>query len=157
MIGPVRRTLLLSILSFVAMGVVGSGICASAGAVTSHSRPLCTALKPGVQAGQRIPLTAAATSSQTLAKSKKDLLADINVVLQTLNSVKPQMRSAPAGLSASFDRVVAVDAKLQEGGAASIHEAPDHFGVPSLRVIHRKGRDLRRLRSVSMQGSAPVP
>jgi hypothetical protein len=54
MMGPVRRILLLSILPFVAMSVVGSTTPASAGTTTSHPQPLCTALKSGVRAGQRI-------------------------------------------------------------------------------------------------------
>ena len=109
MIGPVRRTLLLLLTSLVAIGVVGSGRSASAGAATSHSHPLCRALQPGVQAGQRIPVTVGATSSQTLAKSKNDLLAELNVVLKTLNSLKVQMRSAPADVRSSFDRSLSVE------------------------------------------------
>jgi hypothetical protein len=157
MIGPVRRTNLLSILSFAAMGVVGSGICASAGAATSHPRPLCTALKPGVQAGKRIPLTVAATSSETLAKSKKDLLADINVVLQTLNSVKPQMGFAPAGVSASFDRVVAVDANFKKAVQRAstkrqITLASRALGSSTAKVVTFDAYVLSQCK-----GSAPVP
>jgi hypothetical protein len=114
MIGPVRRTLLLSMLSFAAIGFVGSGTCAIAGATTPHPRPLCIALKPGVRAGQRIPSTVAATRTQTLAKSKNDLLADINVVLKALNSVKSQMRSASAEVRGSFDRVLALDENFKK-------------------------------------------
>jgi len=114
MSGPVQRTLLLSLLPFVAMGVVGSSTSASAGATTSHPRPLCTALKPGVQAGQRISSTEGATSSHTLAKTKNDLLADIDVVLKTLNSVKPQMRSAPADVRSSFDRALSLDENFKK-------------------------------------------
>jgi len=44
-----------------------------------------------------------------LAKSKNDLLAELNVVLKTLNSLKVQMRSAPADVRSSFDRNLSVE------------------------------------------------
>ena len=114
MIGGVRRSFLLSLLPFVVMGVVGSSTSASAGATTPHPQPLCTALKPFVQAGQRIPSTVGAASSQPLAKSKNDLLADLDVVLKTLSSVKPQMRTAPADVRSSFDRVLSLDQNFRK-------------------------------------------
>ena len=105
---------MLSLIPLVALGVVGGASSASAEATTSHPRLLCTALKPGVQAGQRIPSTVRAASHQTLAKSKDDLLAEINVVLKSLNSVKLQMRSAPAGVRSSFDRDLSVEENFEK-------------------------------------------
>jgi len=63
---------------------------------------------------KQIPSTVGATSSQTLAKSKNDLLADIDVVLKTLSSVKTQMRSAPADVRSSFDRVLSLDENFKK-------------------------------------------
>jgi hypothetical protein len=71
-------------------------------------------MRPGVLAGQRIPSDVAAVTSQTLAKSKSDLLADIDVTLKTLRSLRPQMRSAPADVRSSFDRVFSVDETFKQ-------------------------------------------
>jgi len=110
----VRKSLLLWVLSFFAItGVVGSSTCTTAAAATTHLRPLCMALKPGVQASQRIPPTLAAMSPQTMAKSKRDLLADINMVLQALHSVKGQMQSAPTDVRDSYNRALAVDEQFR--------------------------------------------
>ena len=110
MIRPVRGILFLSLIPLVTMGVVGS----ASSATTSHPRPLRLALKPGVQAGERILLTVRAASPQTFAKSKNDLLGEINVVLNSLNSVKRQMRSAPADVGSSFDRDLSVEENFKK-------------------------------------------
>jgi hypothetical protein len=109
MIGPLQRALLLSIIPFVAMGVVGSVSSSSAEVTTSHSRSLRRALKPGVQAGQRISSTVWVLSPRTVAKSKIEILAQMNVVLKSLNSVRIQLRSAPADVRSSFDRNLSVE------------------------------------------------
>jgi hypothetical protein len=110
----VRKSLLLWVLSsFAITGVVGSSTCTTAAAAITHLRPLCMALKPGVQASQRIQPTLAAMSPQNLAKSKRDLLADINMVLQALHSVKGQMQFAPTGVRGSYNRALAVDEQFR--------------------------------------------
>src|ERR1700759_1288030 len=95
MIGLVRRILYLSLIPSVATGVGGSASSASAGPTTSHPRPLCLALLPGIQAEERIPSTVKAASPQTFARSKNDLLAEMDVVLKSLNSVKLQSLHLP--------------------------------------------------------------
>lgn len=105
---------MLTLIPLLAMGVVGSASSASAQTTTSHPRPPCITLKPGVQASQRIPSSVRAVSPQTFAKSKNDILAEMNVVLKTLSSVKLQMRSAPADVRRSFNRVLSVDENFKK-------------------------------------------
>jgi hypothetical protein len=139
MIGPVQRILLLSLLPLVAMGVVGSASSA-AGETRSQPRPLCRALKPGVQASQRIPPSVRAASPQTFAKSKNEILAEISAVLKTLRSVKLQIRSAPADVRSSFDRALSVDENFQQAiqratTKRQIMSASRTFGSSAAKVV----------------------
>jgi hypothetical protein len=91
MIGPVKIVLSLSFMLIAAMGLIGCASSSSAGAAASHSRQLCTALKPAVLAGQKVPSIVTGTRSHTLAKSKRELVAAVNVPLNTSNAVKVQL------------------------------------------------------------------
>jgi hypothetical protein len=98
----VKRAVVLLLMPLVATVSVGWGICASAGAATSGRSQFCTSLKPAVKASQQLTPILAGMSSQTVAKTKSQLLTVINTILNVDSSVKVHLRSAPAEVQRSF-------------------------------------------------------
>jgi hypothetical protein len=70
-------------------------------------------MKPGVQASQQLKPILAGMSSHTVAKTKSQLLTDINTILNTSRSVKVQLRSAPANVRSSFKWDVLAEGKVK--------------------------------------------
>lgn len=62
----------------------------------------CNALKPAVLGGQRIPSIVIKMRPQTLAKTKRELLATLTGVLTSVSSDKTQLRSAPQRVQNSY-------------------------------------------------------
>jgi hypothetical protein len=112
MIGTVKRSLWLLLMPIVAMSLICCASSSSAGATKSRSQ-LCTALKPAVQAGQKVPSIVTGTSSQTLAKSKSELLAAVNVLLKNAGAVRVQLRSAPPNVRTAFNWDVSADGRFR--------------------------------------------
>lgn len=79
------------------------------------SRPsqFCTSLKPGVKAAQQLTPTLGGMSSHTVAKTKSQLLAEINTILKSFRSVNVQIRSAPANVRSSFRWDVLAEGKVR--------------------------------------------
>jgi hypothetical protein len=109
---PVKRALWL-FLPIVVMGLIGPGSSSSAGTTTPHSDPTCTAMKRAVQAGQKLPSIVAGTSLQTSTKTKRELLATVNKILNAFAPLKVQLRTAPADVRTAFNSVASVAARFR--------------------------------------------
>ena len=81
--------------------------------VTSRPSQFCTSIKPSVQASQQLKLRLDNMSSDTVAKTKSQLLTEINTSLDALRSVKTQLRSAPANVRGSFKWDVLAGGKVK--------------------------------------------
>jgi hypothetical protein len=103
MMDSVKR-FFLPLVSLVAAASIGWGGYVSAGAATSHSSRFCSSMKPGVQASQQLKLKLKVNglSSHTVAKTKSQLLTEIDTILDTFRSVRVNLRSAPAVVRSSF-------------------------------------------------------
>lgn len=111
--GLVKRAVYLLLMPLVATVSIECGSYVSAGAATSRPSQFCTSMKPGVKASQQLKLILDGTSSHTVAKTKSQLLAEVNTILNTSRSVKIQLRSAPADVRSSFTWDVLAEGKVK--------------------------------------------
>jgi hypothetical protein len=112
-LGKVKWTVWRLFLPVAAIALIGWAGSSSVGATTSQSRQICAAWKPAVQSGQKMLPIVAGTNTQTFSESKTELLSAANAVLNTSTSVKAELRSAPANVKASFNRVLAADSRFR--------------------------------------------
>ena len=91
---------------------IGCGSYGSAGAATSRSSQFCTSMK-ALQASQPLKVILDGMSSHNVAKTKSQLLTEINTILNTFRSVEVHLRSAPANVRSSFKWDVLAGGKVK--------------------------------------------
>jgi hypothetical protein len=109
----VKSAVFLLLMPIVATVSIGCGCYASAGAATSRPSQFCTSLKPGVKAGQQLAPILGGMSSHAVAKTKSQLLTEINTILKSFRSVKVQIGSAPANVRTSYRWDVLTEGKVK--------------------------------------------
>jgi hypothetical protein len=139
----------------VAMGLIGYASLSPAEARNSDARHLCAALKPAVQAGQRIPSIVAGTSSPTLAKSKSELLAAVNVLLKSSGAIKVQLRSAPANVRTAFNWDVSADSRFRM--AVKSATAPTQIKLAARDLISSPSKPAAFIAYVVVRCEGPTP
>jgi hypothetical protein len=112
--GEVKRAafLLVAVVATVSTGFGGSIV---AGAATSGPSRFCASIAPAVKASQQLKPLLADMSSQTVAKTKSELLTEMATILNTLRSVEVRLRSAPANARRSFRWDVVADERVTTG------------------------------------------
>jgi hypothetical protein len=80
---------------------------------TSRTSEFCSAMEPAVRASQQLKLRPDNMSSDTVAVTKSQLLSDINMILNSFQSVRVQLRSAPANVQNSFKWDVLADGRVK--------------------------------------------
>jgi hypothetical protein len=93
---------LLLLVPLLATVSIGCGSYVSAGAATSRPSQFCTSIEPGVHASQQLKLKLDRMSSRNVAKTKSQLLTEINTILNTFRSVKDRLGSAPGNVRGSM-------------------------------------------------------
>jgi hypothetical protein len=99
----VKKVLLMLLMPVVVTISTGLASYVSAGVATKHSSQFCTSIKPSVKASQQLKPILATMNDDDLAKTRTQLLTQVNTLLNTFRSVKVQMRSASAIVRASFN------------------------------------------------------
>ena len=130
-----KRAVFLFLMPLVATVSIGCGSYASAGAATRPSQ-FCTAMKPAVLESQRLKPELADMNSHTVAKTKSQLLTEINTILNALRSVKVQLRSAPDNVRSSFKLGCLGCGKGQDSSGARNDEASNPGWVGELVGSH---------------------
>ena len=110
---PVKRAVFVLFIPIVAIVSIGCGGYVPSSATTAHSPQFCTSLKPVVQAGQRLPSILGGMSSRILSETKAQLLTGINMTLNTIQSVRVQLRSGPANVRRAFNQFDSAEAKFK--------------------------------------------
>lgn len=100
--GPVKRAVFLLLPPLVTAVSIGWGRFVPAEASTSHASQFCTAMKPGVEADQRLHSTLADMSSRTVGNTKSQLLSEINTMLNSFRAAGVQLHAAPAKIRHSL-------------------------------------------------------
>jgi hypothetical protein len=111
--GPVQRAVFVFLIPIVATVSIGYDSYALSGATTAHSPQFCRAMKPAVLAGQRLPAILAGMSSHSPSETKGQLLTGINSTLNALQSVRVQLRSAPANVRSALNRDISAEARFK--------------------------------------------
>jgi hypothetical protein len=88
---PVKRAVFPLLMPLVATVLIGRGSHVSAGAATPRPSQFCTSIEPEVQASQHLKPILAGMSTHTVAKTKSQLLTEMNTILSTFRSVEVQL------------------------------------------------------------------
>jgi hypothetical protein len=104
--------LFMAVVATVSTGCGGSIV---AGAATSRPSRFCTSIAPAVKSSRQVELLLADMSSQTVAKTKSELLTEMATVLTTFRSVEVRLRSAPANARRSFSWDVVAAERVTTG------------------------------------------
>jgi hypothetical protein len=122
---------------------------------TSRSLQFCTSIKPSVEASQQLKPLLARMSSDTVAKTKSELLTEINTVLDALHSVKTQVGSAPANVRGSFKWDVLAAGKVKRALGHATTKRQIRAAVGQIVGSHPKERPLITYILAQCEGPAP--
>ncbi len=111
--GPMKRATWVFLITIVAAVSILCASDAPSGATTAQRPALCNALKPEIQADQRLPSILADMRSRTMSETKRQLLTGVDAILNTAQSLRAQLRSSPANVRSAFNRDASAEARFK--------------------------------------------